>query len=217
FGKDCTDVACAPGEKCILSRSPCNLPEDKEGQQCGTYPECQAGQLARDFTIDTTLTIANTRSNIIIPTSTSTSTKGDKEFELLTDFGGPAYTAATHAGQRQTNVLVIVQDGSQQSQQPNPWLNRVQSPPCQVSALYPYACNYPGYAVSPGVGLPSYSQARVATGGPQLVPPTPPCYYNCYPARARASPYAQYGYPLARSATPASLTNNYLLYLTMAG
>ncbi|XP_043649745.1 uncharacterized protein LOC122617820 isoform X2 [Drosophila teissieri] len=215
FGLNCEDIECISGQKCIVSRVPCANPDQHEGEQCGTYPECQTDQMASDFTIDTTQTTANTQNGIIILPSTTTSrnrNNGDNDFELLTDFSNPD-TLATHAGQRQANVLVIVQDGSQQPQQPNPWLNRGQSAPCTVSALYPYSCNYPGYPNS-GAGLPTYPQQRSANV-PQLVPPTPPCYYNCYP-RVRSSPYGQYGYPLARSATPSS-TNNYLIYLTLAG
>ncbi|XP_017128184.1 uncharacterized protein LOC108146651 isoform X1 [Drosophila elegans] len=219
FGLSCEDIVCQSGQKCVVSRLPCSGPDQREGEQCGSYPECQTDQLTSDFSIDTTLTIANTRSNIIIPsTSTSTNrnrTYRDNDFELLTDFSNPD-KFNTHAGQRQANVLVVVQDGSQQpqQQQPNPWLNRGQSPPCAVSPLYPYSCNYPGYAPTSGVGLPSYPQAR-ASNVPQLVPPTPPCYYNCIP-RGRSSPYGQYGYPLARTANPSS-TSNYLIYLTLAG
>ncbi|XP_016997008.3 uncharacterized protein [Drosophila takahashii] len=216
FGLNCEDIACIAGQKCIVSRVPCESPDQREGEQCGTYAECKTDQLASDFSIDTTLTIANTRSSIIIP-STHTNRNGtsyrDNDFELLTDLGN-SDKFATHSGQRQANVLVIVQDGSQQPQQPNPWPNRPQSPPCAVSPLYPYSCNYPGYTPNSGAGLPSYPQARTRNG-PQLVPPTPPCYYNCYP-RVRSSPYGQYGYPLARSANPSS-TNNYLIYLTLAG
>ncbi|XP_017043033.1 uncharacterized protein LOC108089368 [Drosophila ficusphila] len=215
FGLTCDDIACVSGKKCIMSRLSCNDPDQREGEKCGTYPECKADQLASDFSIDTTLTIANTRSSIIIP-STFTNrnrTYRDNDFELLTDFSDPA-KFATHEGQTQANVLVIVQDGSQQPQQLNPWLNRGQSSPCTVSPLYPYACNYPGYAPSSRAGLPSYPQPRSANV-PKLVPPTPPCYYNCFP-RVRSSPYGQYGYPLARSANP-SATNNYLIYLTLAG
>ncbi|KAH8296865.1 hypothetical protein KR054_012228 [Drosophila jambulina] len=218
FGLDCEDIACESGKRCIISRIPCNGPDQQDGVQCGTYPECEKDQLARDFSIDTTLNIApDTRSSIIIPsTSTNrirTDTDTDTDFELLTDLGNPD-NSATHAGQTQANVLVIVQDGSQPQLQPSPWLNRRQNVPCTVNPLYPYACNYPGYVPNPGVGLPSYPQARSASG-PQLVPPTPPCYYNCFP-RVGASPYGQYrGYPLARSANPSS-TNNYLLYLTLS-
>ncbi|XP_002030336.2 uncharacterized protein LOC6605503 isoform X1 [Drosophila sechellia] len=214
FGLNCEDIACISGKKCIVSRVPCENPDQQEGEQCGTYPECQSDQLTSDFTIDTTQSTANTRNSIIIPSTSTSRNRNNREsdFELLTDFSNTD-TFATHAGQRQANVLVIVQDGSQQSQQPNPWLNRGQSPPCTVSPLYPYSCTYPGYPNS-GAGLPSYPQQRSANG-PQLVPPTPPCYYNCYP-RVRSSSYGQYGYPLARSANP-SLTNNYLIYLTLAG
>ncbi|EDV51618.2 uncharacterized protein LOC6545357 isoform X1 [Drosophila erecta] len=214
FGLNCNDIDCISGQKCIVSRVPCESPDQQKGEQCGTYPECQSDQTASDFTIDTTQTTANTQNNIIIP-STSTNlnrNNGDNDFELLTGFANTDILA-THAGQRQANVLVIVQDGSQQSQQPNPWLNRGQSPPCTVSPLYPYSCTYPGFPNS-GAGLPSYPQQRSASV-PQLVPPTPPCYYNCYP-RVRSSAYGQYGYPLARSANPSS-TNNYLIYLTVAG
>ncbi|KAI8041759.1 hypothetical protein M5D96_006028, partial [Drosophila gunungcola] len=158
FGLSCEDVACQSGQKCIVSRLPCNGPDQREGEQCGFYTECQTGQLASDFSIDTTLTIANTRSNIITPsTSTSTSmnrnrTYRDNDFELLTDFSN-LDKLGTHAGQRQANVLVIVQDGSQQPQQqkPSPWLNRGQSPPCAFSPIYPYSCNYPGYAPTSGL------------------------------------------------------------------
>ncbi|XP_016971919.1 uncharacterized protein LOC108039417 isoform X2 [Drosophila rhopaloa] len=216
FGLNCENIACQSGQKCIISRLPCDNLDQREGEQCGTYPECQTDQLASDFSIDTTPTIANTRSNIIIP-STSTNrnrTHRDTDFELLTDFSNPD-KFGTHAGQRQANVLVIVQDGSQQpAQQPNSWPSRGQSSPCAISPLYPYSCNYPGYTQNSAPGLPSYPQARSANV-PQLVPPTPPCYYNCIP-RVRSSPYGQYGYPLARSATPSS-TNNYLIYLTLAG
>ncbi|XP_017080332.1 uncharacterized protein LOC108114088 isoform X1 [Drosophila eugracilis] len=216
FGLNCEDIACKSGQKCIISRVPCNSPHQREGEQCGTYPECETDQLASDFSIDTTLTIANTRSSIIIPSTVTNRnrTYRDNEIELLTDFSN-VDKFATHAGQRQANVLVIVQDGSQQPQQLNPWLNRGQStPPCTVNPLYPYSCNYPGYAPNSGSGLSSYPQAR-SPRVPQLVPPTPPCYYNCYPM-VRSSPYGQYGYPLARSANPSS-TNNYLIYLTLAG
>ncbi|EDW94354.1 uncharacterized protein LOC6533942 isoform X1 [Drosophila yakuba] len=215
FGLDCADIECISGQKCIVSRVPCENPNQQQGEQCGTYPECQTDQMASDFTIDTTQTTANTQNSIIIPFSTPTNrnrNNRDNDFELLTDFSN-SDALATHAGQRQANVLVIVQDGSQQPQQPNPWLNRGQSSPCTVSALYPYSCNYPGYPNS-GAGLPSYPQQRSANV-PQLVPPTPPCYYNCYP-RVRSSPYGQYGYPLSGSGTP-SPTNNYLIYLTLAG
>ncbi|XP_017101282.2 uncharacterized protein [Drosophila bipectinata] len=217
FGKDCGDISCEPGQRCIIYEVHCNNTQDMKRLLCGKYPECQTDQPGRDFTIDTTLTIANTRSSIIIPSTSTTRNQKpkDTDFELLTDFSNPN-PLATHAGQRQTNVLVIVQDGSQQPQQPNPWLNPGQSPPCQVSPLYPYACNYPSYGLNPGMGLPTYPQARAANR-PQLVPPTPPCYYNCYPARTGASSYSQYGYPLARSASPASMNNNYLMYLTLAG
>ncbi|KAH8380643.1 hypothetical protein KR009_011938, partial [Drosophila setifemur] len=228
FGRDCGDISCDPGQKCILSRIPC---EKDTVEGCGSYPECKTDQLANDFTIDNTLTIANTRSSIIIPsTSTSTTSNRDNDFELLTDFGHPSDPLATHAGQRQTNVLVIVQDGSQQPQPPNPWQNRPNAP-CQVSPLYPYSCQYPSYGVNPSVGLPSYPQARSANV-PRLVPQTPPCYYNCYPkigaspysqygsnpySQYGSNPYSQYGYPLARSANPNTLNNNYLMYLTLNG
>jgi len=181
----------------------------------GSFNWSVSDQLASDFSIDTTLTIANTRNSIFLPNTITNRnrTYRDNDFELLTDFSNPD-KFASHAGQRQANVLVIVQDGSQQPQLQNPWPNRGQSPPCAVSPLYPYSCKYPGNFPNPGSGLPSYPQARSANG-PQLVPPTPPCYYNCYP-RVRSSPYGQYGYPLARSANPSS-TNNYLIYLTLAG
>ncbi|XP_016955348.1 uncharacterized protein LOC108028199 isoform X1 [Drosophila biarmipes] len=217
FGLTCEDIECISGKKCIVSRVPCENPDQQEGEQCGTYPECKADQLASDFSIDTTLTIANTRNSIIIPNTITTTnrnrTYGDNDFELLTDFSNPD-KLASHAGQRQANVLVIVQDGPQQPPRQNPWPNRGQSAPCAVNPLYPYSCNYPGHVPGSGPGLPSYPQAR-SPNGPKLVPPTPPCYYNCYP-RVRSSPYAQYGYPLARSANPSS-TNNYLIYLTLAG
>nr|XP_016936138.2 uncharacterized protein LOC108014512 [Drosophila suzukii] len=215
FGLNCEDIECISGKQCIISRVPCENPVQREGKQCGTYPECKTDQLASDFSIDTTLTIANTRNSIIIPNTITNRnrTYRDNDFELLTDFSNPD-KFASHAGQRQANVLVIVQDGSQQPKLQSPWPNRGQSPPCAVSPLYPYSCKYPGNLPNPGSGLPSYPQARSANG-PQLVPPTPPCYYNCYP-RVRSSPYGQYGYPLARSANPSS-TNNYLIYLTLAG
>ncbi|XP_016936138.4 uncharacterized protein [Drosophila suzukii] len=215
FGLNCEDIECISGKQCIISRVPCENPVQREGEQCGTYPECKTDQLASDFSIDTTLTIANTRNSIIIPNTITNRnrTYRDNDFELLTDFSNPD-KFASHAGQRQANVLVIVQDGSQQPQRQNPWPNRGQSAPCAVSPLYPYSCNYPGNFPNPGSGLTPYPQAR-SSNGPQLVPPTPPCYYNCYP-KVRSSPYGQYGYPLARSANPSS-TNNYLIYLTLAG
>ncbi|XP_052845246.1 uncharacterized protein LOC128257961 isoform X2 [Drosophila gunungcola] len=41
FGLSCEDVACQSGQKCIVSRLPCNGPDQREGEQCGFYTECQ--------------------------------------------------------------------------------------------------------------------------------------------------------------------------------
>ncbi|XP_015042885.1 probable serine/threonine-protein kinase DDB_G0280111 isoform X2 [Drosophila pseudoobscura] len=41
FGRDCRDIACAPGERCIISRVPCNAPDELEENQCGQYPVCE--------------------------------------------------------------------------------------------------------------------------------------------------------------------------------
>ncbi|XP_017139416.1 uncharacterized protein LOC108153783 isoform X2 [Drosophila miranda] len=237
FGRDCRDIACAPGERCIISRVPCNAPDELEENQCGQYPVCEeveqkqmsADQKTNAFTIDTTQTIANTRSSITTLTSTIKSTNRtqpnrskiipdrDNDFELLNDYEN-IDSSSTLERQRQANVLVIVQDGPQQSQLPNRGLG--QYPPCTISPYYPYNCNYPlrsnvPGSLSTGIGLPPYPQTRAANV-PQLVPPTPPCYYNCYP-RGTQSPYGQYGYPLARSTRPVTSTNNYLFYLSLAG
>ncbi|XP_032309966.1 uncharacterized protein LOC6506385 isoform X2 [Drosophila ananassae] len=42
FGKDCGDISCEPGQKCVISQIPCNNPEDKMDLHCGKYPECRA-------------------------------------------------------------------------------------------------------------------------------------------------------------------------------
>ncbi|KMY99325.1 alpha/beta-gliadin A-V isoform X3 [Drosophila simulans] len=42
FGLNCEDIACISGKKCIVSRVPCENPDQQEGEQCGTYPECQS-------------------------------------------------------------------------------------------------------------------------------------------------------------------------------
>ncbi|XP_043649744.1 uncharacterized protein LOC122617820 isoform X1 [Drosophila teissieri] len=41
FGLNCEDIECISGQKCIVSRVPCANPDQHEGEQCGTYPECQ--------------------------------------------------------------------------------------------------------------------------------------------------------------------------------
>ncbi|EDW41322.1 GM25380 [Drosophila sechellia] len=51
FGLNCEDIACISGKKCIVSRVPCENPDQQEGEQCGTYPECQSDQLTSEFTI----------------------------------------------------------------------------------------------------------------------------------------------------------------------
>ncbi|XP_017080333.1 protein HUA2-LIKE 1 isoform X2 [Drosophila eugracilis] len=45
FGLNCEDIACKSGQKCIISRVPCNSPHQREGEQCGTYPECETDLL----------------------------------------------------------------------------------------------------------------------------------------------------------------------------
>ncbi|XP_016955349.1 uncharacterized protein LOC108028199 isoform X2 [Drosophila biarmipes] len=42
FGLTCEDIECISGKKCIVSRVPCENPDQQEGEQCGTYPECKA-------------------------------------------------------------------------------------------------------------------------------------------------------------------------------
>lgn len=184
--------------------------------------------------IDTTSTTANARAPITSPStstvqlndepnqilSPSPSTEFDRGFELLSQETGSSLSPDSHADQVQANVLVVVQDGSQQSGN-NPYLNpnynrQPWGQPCVVSPYYPYACNYSPTSYQPASrSVPSYAHARVATG-PQLVPPTPPCYYNCYPRLAGSYPTQTGGYPLARSVQPSSaLTNNYLLYITI--
>ncbi|XP_016971920.2 formin-like protein 7 isoform X3 [Drosophila rhopaloa] len=41
FGLNCENIACQSGQKCIISRLPCDNLDQREGEQCGTYPECQ--------------------------------------------------------------------------------------------------------------------------------------------------------------------------------
>lgn len=179
--------------------------------------------------IDTTSTTANARAPIFSP-STSTiqlndqpnqrlsldpSTDFDRSFELLSQEAGLSLSPVSHADQVQANVLVVVQDGSQQSNinsNLNPNYNRQPwRQPCVVSPYYPYTCNY-----SPSAYLPASRSVPRAASGPQLVPPTPPCYYNCYPRMTGGYPRQTGGYPLARSVQPSSaLTNNYLLYISI--
>ncbi|XP_041450214.1 uncharacterized protein LOC111071397 [Drosophila obscura] len=219
FGRDCREIACAPGERCTISRVPCNAPDELEGDQCGTYPVCESDQKTNDLTIETAQTIANssTIKTTTLPQPNRSKIRPDREndFELLNDYEN-VDSSFTLARQRQANVLVIVQDGPQQSLLPKSGLG--QYSPCTVSPYYPYNCNYPlpsnvPASVPRNVRMP-YPQTRTANI-PQLVSPTPPCYYNCYPRRPQ-SPFAQYGYPLVRSTNPVSSANNYLFYLSLA-
>ncbi|KAH8307465.1 hypothetical protein KR044_012643, partial [Drosophila immigrans] len=204
FGMDCRDVSCAGHEHCIVSHVACEK-DQRDGEHCGLYPRCLTDPFADQQLIDITSTTANTRSSISPITSTlqlnhQPNLKPQSDFELLT-----SDPSVSHEAQVQANVLVIVQDGSQQPNlNPNPNYSNQQPwrQPCIVSPYYPYACNYPSSAVARSI--PNYGNDR----GPQLVPPTPPCYYNCYPRLAA-------GYPFARSARPASQTNNYLMYITV--
>nr|NP_648611.2 uncharacterized protein Dmel_CG43894, isoform E [Drosophila melanogaster]AAF49868.2 uncharacterized protein Dmel_CG43894, isoform E [Drosophila melanogaster] len=50
FGLSCEDIACISGKKCIVSRVPCENPNQQEGEQCGTYPECQSASLGETMT-----------------------------------------------------------------------------------------------------------------------------------------------------------------------
>ncbi|KAH8370853.1 hypothetical protein KR093_005215, partial [Drosophila rubida] len=223
FGRDCRDVSCPVEEHCMVVHQPCGK-DQQEGEHCGLYPRCLTDPFADQQLIDITTTTANTRSSTpksspIITTSTlqlnhQPNLTPPSDFELLTPDPVVADPAAgSHAAQRQANVLVIVQDGSQQpNPNLNPNLNYNNQPwqrPCVVSPFYPYACNYPSSPYVPAVSrsLPAIGSGRAATG-PQLVPATPPCYYNCYPRLAA-------GYPLARSARPSSQTTNYLMYITI--
>lgn len=147
----------------------------------------------------------------------------DRDFELLSPEAGISLSPLSHADQVQANVLVVVQDAGSQQSGNNPYLNpnynrQNWGQPCVVSPYYPYACtNYsPTQYLPASRSAPSYATARAARG-PQLVPPTPPCYYNCYPRLTAGSyPRQTGGYPLARSVQPSSaLTNNYLLYITI--
>ncbi|EDV97813.1 GH14486 [Drosophila grimshawi] len=133
FGQDCRDITCAPTERCILSNIACEK-DQQNGEHCGLYPKCMERSTSADqqydrFTIDST---ANTRSSINAPISspiTSTiqlNTKSDdymdtdSGFEFINSDAG-ANSVISHADQRQTNVLVIVQDGTwQPNQNPNP-------------------------------------------------------------------------------------------------
>ncbi|XP_023167722.2 uncharacterized protein LOC111597322 [Drosophila hydei] len=234
FGRDCRDISCVPPERCILSSVACEK-DQLDGEHCGQYPKCVEHSSSSDqhlnrITIDTTSTTANTRSISAPNPGPSTSTlhlnhqlypesipDRDNGFELLNGATGPV-PGASHADQRQANVLVIVQDGAQQPMpNPNPNLNynrQLWRQPCIVSPYYPYACtNGASPYVPPSPYLPAtrsvppYSSTRTAAG-PQLVPPTPPCYVNCYPRLAT-------GYPLARSSRPTASTSNYLFYITI--
>lgn len=40
YGRDCRDISCAPGQKCIISREPCSGSNKLENTQCGKYPTC---------------------------------------------------------------------------------------------------------------------------------------------------------------------------------
>ncbi|XP_070071920.1 uncharacterized protein [Drosophila takahashii] len=44
FGLNCEDIACIAGQKCIVSRVPCESPDQREGEQCGTYAECKTAR-----------------------------------------------------------------------------------------------------------------------------------------------------------------------------
>ncbi|KAH8388871.1 hypothetical protein KR215_002941, partial [Drosophila sulfurigaster] len=219
FGQDCRDVSCAVNEHCIVSHVACER-DQLDGEHCGLYPRCLTDPFADQQLIDTTSTTANTRSSTLLSSSPITSTltlthqpklKSQTDFELLAPNPIVADPAASHAAQRQANVLVIVQEGNQQPNlNPNTYPNYNNQPwrqPC--SPYYPYACNYPSspYLPTASRSMPAYGNARAASG-PQLVPPTPPCYYNCYPRLAA-------GYPFARSARASSQTNNYLMYITI--
>ncbi|XP_017957990.1 uncharacterized protein LOC108652335 [Drosophila navojoa] len=230
FGRDCRDISCVATERCILSSVACEK-DQLDGEHCGQYPKCVERTSSPDqhlnrFMIDTTSTTANTRSISAPISGPSTSTlhlnhqpytesNPDRanDFELLDGVTGPV-PGASHADQRQANVLVIVRDGSQPpmpNPNSNPNLNynrQLWRQPCIVSPYYPYACtNAPPPNMPVSRSVPPYGSARPASG-PQLVPPTPPCYYNCYPRLAA-------GYPLARSSRPTASTSNYLLYISI--
>ncbi|KAH8405243.1 hypothetical protein KR222_000072, partial [Zaprionus bogoriensis] len=245
FGRDCHEVNCATGERCVVSHVACEK-DQRDGEHCGLYPRCveielRAGtssptvrplQASKCFIsdqqlIDTTSTTANARAPIFSP-STSTiqlnnrlSLKSasdlDSGFELLSPEAG-IDPSVSHADQLQANVLVIVQDGTQQPNRnlnPNIYPNYNRQP-CVPSPYYPYTCNYAQSSFLPASrSVSGYPNARAAPG-PQLVPPTPPCYYNCYPRLTGSYPRLTNSYPLARSVQPSSaLTNNYLLYITI--
>ncbi|XP_039229971.1 putative uncharacterized protein DDB_G0277255 isoform X2 [Drosophila yakuba] len=60
FGLDCADIECISGQKCIVSRVPCENPNQQQGEQCGTYPECQTaslGETTKDLEIDSDATL----------------------------------------------------------------------------------------------------------------------------------------------------------------
>ncbi|XP_032574668.1 putative mediator of RNA polymerase II transcription subunit 26 isoform X3 [Drosophila sechellia] len=72
FGLNCEDIACISGKKCIVSRVPCENPDQQEGEQCGTYPECQSASLGETMTdpemdSDATLSQFHNRSARQIP------------------------------------------------------------------------------------------------------------------------------------------------------
>ncbi|XP_002048452.2 uncharacterized protein [Drosophila virilis] len=222
FGRDCRDISCASTERCVLANVACEK-DQQDGEHCGQYPKCVERSFSPDqqinrFTIDTTSTTANTRSISAPISSPSTSTlhlnqqlyikpdtDTDSGIELLNGAPG-ADPGASHADQRQANVLVIVQDGTQQSMpSPNPNFNsQPWRQPCIVSPYYPYACTNAASPYMPASrSAPPYPASR-----PQLMSPSPPCYFNCYPRLAQ-------GYPLARSIRPSAPTSNYLLYITV--
>ncbi|KAM8708619.1 hypothetical protein ACLKA7_015570 [Drosophila subpalustris] len=219
FGLDCRDVSCAGNERCIVSHLACEK-DQRNGEHCGLYPKCVERPLSADQQlIDTTPTTANTLTPTYSPiTSTiqlnsQLTTNLDSGFELLNE-ESVVDPAKSHANQLQANVYVVVQDGAQKpnyNYNPNPNFNtQTWRQYCSPYYLYySYACNYPSSLYLPTVprSVPAYPNAR-AVSRPQLVPPTPPCYYNCYPR-------LPISYPLGRSARPSSLTNNYLMYISI--
>ncbi|XP_034483193.1 uncharacterized protein LOC117788518 [Drosophila innubila] len=220
FGQDCRDISCAGNERCIVSHVACER-DQRDGEHCGLYPRCvERAMNADQQLIDTTSTTANTLTPIYSPiTSTiqlnhqlnhQLKIKPHTDFELLNQesFADPA---ESHAKQLQANVLVVLQDGAKQPNiNPNQNQNFYTQPWRQYcSPYYPYTCNYPSspYLPSGPRSVPSYPNAR-AGNGRQLMPPAPPCYYNCYPRFSNS-------YPLGTSVRPSSLINNYLMYITI--